>query len=272
MGRRLRDGIGVLTLCTLLVACGGVDEAYVDLQNSISGTLTHKEHMPVASVACTPKVQDVSYSDGIVDLTCEVRFNDGSSYRTPATIEARSFQVAGYDFTWSDPPPTDITTAALPRPSVSIPPTGAGSLFLARNLRPAVRALATRFGTGELVLSLALYPGELEAVIGSNGQAQLVTVGPSGKVEVVTTSSFDGSRSGVEFSQLDPAVPQRLAGLIAARGGVPRSGLDRFVLTSLRGGLAGWNIYPTSGSTRYQALLDGGSLKKISPSGIRSLH
>ena len=52
-----------------------------------------------------------------------------------------------------------------------------------------------------------------------------MTAHNSGALTVGPETSFDGQRSGIEISQLDPAVPQRLARLIAQRGGVPISEL-----------------------------------------------
>jgi hypothetical protein len=120
---------------------------------------------------------------------------------------------------------------------------------------------------------MALYSGELEAVIGANGEARLVRVTYSGAVQVGPQTSFTGSRVGIAFSQLVPRVIQRLTKLIAARGGVPVAHIDRFVLTSnLPHGDSGWTIYPTSGSTRFQSLVLGDQLVMITPSGTRALR
>jgi hypothetical protein len=216
-------------------------------------------------------VKDVSYSDGFVHLNCFVRFPDGTSYSTQATIEARSYQVEGLNFEFDEPGPLDITTAPLPRPSVSVGAASAGSLFYARNLRKVVTSLAARFTANDLILKMALYPGEAIAVIGADGQAQLVTAHNSGTLTVGPQTSFDGQRSGIEISQLDPAVPQRLARLIAKRGRVPISKLDRFVL-ALPGDLADWQIYPSAGQTWFKAHILGDSLKQISPDRTRSLN
>jgi hypothetical protein len=73
-------------------------------------------------------------------------------------------------------------------------------------------------------------------------------------------------------SQLDPRVIQRLTKLIVTLGGVPLAHIDRFVLTnSLPGGDSGWNIYLTSGSTRFQSLVLGDQLVMITPSGPRAV-
>jgi hypothetical protein len=54
---------------------------------------------------------------------------------------------------------------------------------------------------------------------------------------------------------------------------VPRSRIARFALVgSLPGGNAGWNIYLTSGGTRFQALALGQHLEMITESGTRPLN
>jgi len=83
--------------------------------------------------------------------------------------------------------------------------------------------------------------------------------------------SFFGSRSGIDCSQLVPGVIQHLTGLIATRGGVPVARIDRFVLTSLPGDNAGWDIYLTSGTTRFRSLVLGDQLVMISAGGTRAL-
>jgi hypothetical protein len=83
--------------------------------------------------------------------------------------------------------------------------------------------------------------------------------------------SFEGSRSGIEVSQLSPAVVQRLTQQIVVRGRVGLAAIGRFVLTSLPHGEAGWTIYPASGTTRFQALLQGQDLVMITPHGRRPL-
>jgi hypothetical protein len=56
--------------------------------------------------------------------------------------------------------------------------------------------------------------------------------------------SFDGSRNGIDFSQLVPGVIQQLTGLISTRGKVLLASISRFMLTnSLPGGYSGWTIY-----------------------------
>jgi hypothetical protein len=135
---------------------------------------------------------------------------------------------------------------------------------VARNLAPVVRRLTARFGGGDLIIQMALYPGELKAVIGADGSARAVSVTYSGKLTVGPPVSFYGSRSGIDFSQLVPGVIQDLTGQIMAREGVPLARIERFVLTSLPGDNAGWNIYLTSGTTRFQALVLGDHLVRIS--------
>jgi len=265
--------VAAMLLAVTCAGCGGSQPAYAGLQSSIDSTLTKQEHLSVSSVACTPHVSDVSYGDGFVNESCVVRFANGSSYTTPATIEARSFQVTGYNYTWEDPPDGEAGAATvLPGPASSVGPTDPRSLFVARNLSRVVSALARRFDASQLILSLDLYPGGLEAVIGANGTSQLVTAGPSGPLAVGHLTAFSGDRTGITISQLDPTVPEQLARLIAAHGGVPTAELRRFELISLPGNLAGWNISVTSGQTRFQAHLQGDALEEITPTGTRSLN
>ncbi len=258
--------LACLLLVAIALACagcgGGETAAYVALENSIRSTIAQQDGRSVQSVACTPHVKTVEYSDGIANLSCLVQFPDGSSYTTAATIEARAFQVAGYNFTWDGPGPIDITTAPLPKPTVDVSPTSSGSLFYARNLGPVVRRLESQFPSSELVLSMALYPGALIAVLGANGHARLVTAHSSGALTIGPPTSFEGERSGITVSQIDPAVPERLARQIASRYGVAPDALERFVL-SYHGELANWDIY-TAGALRFQAHLDGGSLRPVS--------
>ncbi len=248
-----------------LAGCSGNTPAYVDLQNSIKQSIVKDDQRPVRSVACTPRVQDVSYGDGVVKLSCLVSFPSGSSYTTAATIEARSYQVAGYHFEFDEPGPIDITTAPLPQATVSLSATSPGSLYYARNLGPVVHELWSRFPGNKLILSMALYPGELEAVIGSGGEAQLVTAHPSGVLTMGPQTQFDGQRTGIEFSQLNPAVPEQLAKTIAARGDVSMRYIGRFQL-GFADQDAIWKIYPTAGTVRFQAHIMGDSLERISGS------
>ncbi len=243
------------------------------LENSIKSTETTKDHRPVASVACRPRVNDIDRGD-IVNLTCQVQFKDGTSYQANATITHPIPYNGGagyYHYTWDSPPPVDVTKTPLPRPASTVAGASAESLFYARNLRPLVAAMRARFG-GQLILRMELYPGELEAVLGSNGSAEVVRGQGPGTLTIVSRSSFEGSRSGITASQLDPTVPEHLAHEIAARADQSIDRLDRFVLTSLHGDLAGWLIYPTSGPVHFQAYLQGDSLKEISPRGTRNLN
>ena len=203
------------------------------------------------------------YHDGYVHLTCVVSSTDRSSYTTDATIEARAFRVAGYNFEFDEPGPLDITTAPLPQPTVKASATGSGSLFYASNLQQVVDVLKSRFSGNQLILSMALYPGELEAVIGADGEARLVTAHPSGALTIGPPTRFEGVRSGIEISQLNARVPERLAAAIAAHGCVPTGEIARFVLGTA-GGDAIWKVYRASGSVRFQAHIMGDALKRIS--------
>jgi hypothetical protein len=270
--RAVRAVVPAVLASALLAGCGGNTPVYQILQNSISMTLTDRQHRPVQSVACTPRLSDVPYTDGIVDVNCVVDFKDGSSYSTPATIEARNFEVKGWNFTWQGPPPEHTTPPPLPLPPTPVAATSSESLFRASNLEHAVDALADRFRGGRLILSLSLHPGQLEAEIGADGSARRAVLDSSGALGVGPPTAFYGPRSGITISQLNPAVPQELARLIAARGGVPTARLDRFVLVFLPRSLAGWDIFPTSGPTRFQAHLQGDALKRIAPGATRSLN
>ena len=73
----------------------------------------------------------------------------------------------------------------------------------------------------------------------------------------------DGERSGIEISQLNPGVPERLVKMIAAHGLVPMGHLDRFLL-GFAGQDAIWKIYPTTGSVRFKAHIMGDSLERVS--------
>jgi hypothetical protein len=254
----------------LLAGCSGDTDVTTVLGNSIKSTIEKDDQRQVSSVDCTPHRSDVSYSDGIVHVNCTVTFADGTTWSTPASIEARSFQVTGWNFNFDDPGPVDITTAPLPQPNVSVAANSPGSLFFARNLRPVYRALKARLGTTQLVLQMAIYPSEVLAVVGANGQARLITAHPSGAMTLGPETSFDGDRSGIDETQLDAGVPQQLAREIAGRGGVPVSGLDRYVLAS-HGGDAYWEIYPKTGTDWFQAHVLGDSLVRVTPEGKQPL-
>jgi hypothetical protein len=225
-------------------------------------------------VSCTPHVQQVLPGDSVT-LTCLVRFTDGSSYTTPGTITDPSTDpdIATESFSFDDPPGVDITTAPLPSPTVTLAATSPDSLFLGRNLAPVVRKLTARFGRQDLIVQMALYPGQLEAVVAGGGTARAVSATYSGALTVGSPASFDGSRNGIDFSQLVPGVIQQLTELITAKDKVPLVSISRFVLTSsLPGGNSGWTIYLTSGSTRFQALVLGQEPQIITPGGTRALN
>jgi hypothetical protein len=272
-----------LALAVLATGCSSVRKAVdnankaaassTDLQGFIKDQLATKFHRSVRSVSCSPYVQEVEPGD-TANLTCVVVFTDGTSYTTPATITDPSTDpdIATNSFSFTDPPAIDITTAPLPSPTAMLAATSPGSLFLASNLAPVVKKLIARFGSKDLILQMVLYPGELEAVIGSDGEARVVSA-TSGALTVGPLASFDGSREGIGCSQVVPSVIQQLTELITAKGKVPLASISHFVLTSsLPGGNAGWTIYLTSGSTRFQALVLGDNLQIITPSGTRALN
>jgi hypothetical protein len=246
----------------LLAGCAGTSAAYQDLQASIKKTIQSKFHRPIRSVACTPHRKDVSYDAGYVHFKCHVSFKDGTSYTTDATIEARSYQVSGYNFEFDDPGPLDITTAPIQAPRHPGSATDPKSLIAAANLRPVVDQLTHRFHSGQLILALSVYPSELVAVIGASGSAQLVTVHQDGEMTVGPPTSFDGDRSGIEVSQLNPAVPQRLTARLAATAHLPLASIDHFALAS-RSDVAAWDIYPKTGTTRYEAHIMGDGLSAL---------
>jgi len=280
----VRTGALGLALVVLLTGCSSLkktidkinrsNSASADLESFIHDELTTKFHRSVRSVSCTPYVDEV-VDNSSANVTCVVRFTNGTSYTSPATITNTSQDPGfggAYSFSFTDPPGVDLTTAPLPQPAVRLAAASPASLFTAHNLTPVVNRLAARFGSHDLIIQLAIYPGELEAVIGANGQAWPVSAPYSGALTVGRAASFNGSRSGIGFSQLDPRVIQRLTKLIVARGGEPLAHIDRFVLTnSLPGGDSGWNIYLTSGSTRFQSLVLGDQLVMITPSGPRAV-
>jgi hypothetical protein len=205
-----------------------------------------------------------------------VVFTDGTSYTTPATITDPSTDpdIATESFSFNDPPPIDITTAPLPVPAVTLPATSPRSLLLAGNLAPVLSKITARFGRQDLIVQMAIYPGEVEAVIaGSNGEARPVAATYTGALTVGSLAGFEGPRNGIDFSQLAPGVIQRLTELITTEGNVRLASISRFVLTnSLPGGNSGWTIYLTSGSTRFQALVLGNDPQIITPSGTHALN
>jgi hypothetical protein len=280
--------VSALVLATaigLATGCGSVRKAidnanasaaaYSDLQGFIRDQLTTKFSRSVRSVSCTPHVDQVLPGD-TADLTCAVVFTDGTSYDTPATITDPSTDpdIATESFSFNDPPAIDITTAPLPGPAVSLAATSPDSLLLAGNLAPVLRKLTARFGSQDLIVQMAIYPGEVEAVIaGNNGEARAVTATYTGALTAGSLAAFEGSRNGIDFSQLVPGVIQRLTELITTKGNVRLASISRFVLTnSLPGGNSGWTIYLTSGSTRFQALVLGNDPQIITPSGTHDLN
>jgi hypothetical protein len=217
----------------------------------------------VQSVACTPHVQDVSYHDGYVHLTCVVSSTDRSSYTTDATIEACAFQVAGYNFEFDEPGPLDITTAPLPQPTVKASATGSGSLFYASNLQQVVDVLKSRFSGNQLILSMALYPGRARS---RDRRRRRGAAGDRPPVRGADHRPADAIRRRAQRDRdlaAERAVPERLAAAIAAHGGVPTGEIARFVLGTA-GGDAIWKVYRASGSVRFQAHIMADALKRIS--------
>ena len=81
--------------------------------------------------------------------------------------------------------------------------------------------LTARVGRQDLIVQLAIYPGEVEAVIaGNNGEARAVTATYAGALTVGSLAAFEGPRNGIDFSQLVPGVIQRLTELITTKGKV----------------------------------------------------
>ncbi len=274
VGAALLAGCGLSGLKSSIDRINQSNAASSGLQGFIQDQLTTKFHRSVRSVSCTPHVDEV-VNDTTVRLRCAVRFTDGSSYTADATITNPSTDIdyATYTYSFDDPPSADITTAPLPGPTVTLAVTSTASLFVARNLAPVIKRLTARFGSNDLIIQLAIYPGELEAVIGANGKAWAVRAAYTGALNVGSPVSFNGSRSGIVFAQLVPSVIQQLTGLIMAKGGVSLSVIDRFVLTnSLPDNNSGWNIYLTSGTKRFQSYVLGDRLVMITPSGTRALN
>ena len=269
----------------LATGCSGVRKAidnanasaaaYSDLQGFIRDQLTTKFSRSVRSVSCTPHVDQVLPGD-TANLTCAVVFTDGTSYSTPATITDPSTDpdIATESFSFNDPPAIDITTAPLPSPAVALAATSPDSLLLAGNLATVLGKLTPRFGTQDLIVQMAIYPGEVEAVIaGSNGEARAVTATYTGALTVGPLTAFEGPRNGIDFSQLVPGAIQRLTELITTKGKVRLGSISRFVLTNpLPGGNSGWTIYLTSGSTRFRALVLGNDPQIVTPSGTHDLN
>jgi hypothetical protein len=258
-------------VCVFVAGCSDPGGAYLETQNSIRSTL-NSEHMPVASVSCTPHTGQLEWTDPPAHLHCRVRFKSGSAYTTPATVQPVVDQPDA--LTWNGPPDNtgtiDITKAPLPVPTSSLTATSADSLFDASNLTPIVQALNSRF-RNQSIVQLAIYPGELQAVIINNqNEARLVTTGSSGALKIGPELAVNGSRTAIYPNQITPAVLQELSSLISSKGGVPLARIARFVL-AFRGQNAGWDIYPVSGRIRFEALLQGESPLVISAHGKRAL-
>jgi hypothetical protein len=275
-------GAAALALAIVLTGCSGVrkdidkinasQEAYSGLQGFIQDQLAVKFHRPARSVSCSPHVDQVPPSS-VAHMSCHVVFADGTSYTSAASVTDPSTDpdVATYTYDFTNPPAIDLTTAPLPRPATTLSAASPQSLLIARNLSGAVRKLAGRFGQ-DLLVQLAIYPGELQAVVAASGeQARVVTVSYAGVLTASAPAGFSGSRDGISFSQLKPAVIQRLAGKVTASG-IPLAQLSRFVLTnSLPGEDSGWEIYLTSGGAHFQALVLGQKLEKITPAGTERI-
>lgn len=247
--------------------------ASTDLQGFIRDQLTSKFSRSVRSVTCTPYTDEVLPGDS-ANLMCAVVFTDGTSYTTPATITDPSTDpdIATESFSFTDPPPIDITTAPLPAPTVRLSATSPHSLLVADNLAHVVSKLKGRFGSQDVIVQLAIYPGEVEAVIaGNNGEARAVTAAYTGTLTVGSLAAFQGARNGIDFSQVVPSVIQRLTGLVTSKGNEPLASISRFVLNNLPGGNSGWTIYLTSGSTRFRALVLGENPQKVTPGGTHDL-
>lgn len=283
LARAMGAGLALGVAATAATGCSSIRTAiqnantdaaaYHDLQEYIKDTLTTRLNRPVSSVSCVPHVQQVLQEDSVT-LKCVVVFTDGTWYTTRGTITDSSTDpdIATESFTFGYPPAADITTAPLPGPTVWLSATSPDSLLLARNLTPAVRKLTARFDSSNLILQLAIYPGELVAVIGSNGTAWPVSVTYSGAMTVGPAATFNGSRNGIGFPQFIPGVIQNLTGLITTKGEARLGNVSRFVLNnSLPGGRSGWDIYLTSGSVRYRALVLGDNPQIITPAGARDL-
>jgi hypothetical protein len=259
-------------LALALAGCGSSgDQAYQDLEHALMTGIPKHDHRAVKSVSCTPHADEV-VENSTVDFQCVVRFPDGSSSTIPASIRnpSQQFGWSYYLYSWDSPGAPDITRQPLPTDTATLAADSPHSLFYAKNLGPALSALAAHFAGGQLILELALYPDELEAVVGANGSAQRVTVDTAARLTVNDAGSFDGTRTGIGITQLDPTVPQQLAGLIAAHGHVSTASLSRFVL-DLTSPEARWDIFASAPGTRFRSLLSGGSLTELTATGSRPL-
>jgi hypothetical protein len=270
-GRRLPAIVCAAALAAMVGGCANDGATSSEMEASIRSTL-NSESMPVKSVNCTPRISELEWTDPPAHLSCLVHFKDGTSYRTPATVQPVVDQPDA--LTWDAPPNNrgvlDITKAPLPVPSSTRSASSPSSLFNARNLRPVVAALNTRF-RNQSIVQLAIYPGELEAVIANNGYARFVTTKADGTLSVGPALSFEGSRNAIYPSQILPAVPGALAQAISQHSGVRLARLARFELY-YQGQNAYWDIYPISGEVRFTALLQGQSLKMITKTGTRPVR
>ncbi|HEY5401029.1 MAG TPA: hypothetical protein VIL16_37150 [Trebonia sp.] len=270
---------------SLAAGCGSVRKAvhnadasaaaYSDLQGS-SGTSS-----PRSSAARSARCPALLASTRSCPATPPIRgapWYAPTARRTPPpakiTDPSTDPDIATESFSFNDPPAIDITTAPLPGPAVALAATSPHSLLLAGNLAPVLGKLTARFGSQDLIAQLAIYPGEVEAVIaGDNGEARAITATYAGALTAGSPAAFEGPRNGIDFSQFVPGVIQRLTELITAEGKARLGSVSRFVLAnSLPGGDSGWTIYLTSGSTRFQALVLGNDPQMITPSGTHDLN
>lgn len=288
---------------------GGGTSAYQELQAAIKDHITNTDHRPVDSVGCVPHVHGTVRGE-TARLRCLVLFRDGTSYTARAQIVNENTGGAHNlpdHYIWDAPPATgsgttsspgsatagadttttpsstptagadasDVTRTLPPRPTgvfASMKASNPRSLFHAANLGLMLKALTARYGADVAVVQAALYPGELDLVVAKPSGALIVRADIAGRVDVSPNHEFAGTRDAVSLSQIKPSVPQRLVTRIAHHGGVPVAAIDRMVLrTSLPGNLAGWRITPRAGPLSFTALLTGGGLERVSPSGTRRI-
>lgn len=221
--RFARSGALGLILVVLLAGCSlshikkSIDKinrensATGSLESFIQNELTSKFHKSVRSVSCAPYVDEVLQQD-TAHMTCKVRFTDGTGYTTPGTVYDPSTDpdYNTYTYSFDDPPGVDITKAPLPGPILNLPANSPHSLFLARNLTPVVKTLVSHFGSHDLILQMAIYPGEVEAVIAaSGGKAWLATATYYNTLKAGKQTSFSGS---AQRNRLLPARPDGYPG------------------------------------------------------------
>jgi hypothetical protein len=82
---RRASGCVIVAACLAVTGCSDPGGAYEETQSSIQSTLD-AQHLPVRSVSCTPRVGELAWTDPPAHLHCKVRFKDGASYTTPATV------------------------------------------------------------------------------------------------------------------------------------------------------------------------------------------